>query len=65
MTGPRPDLDLTLARIDQPRGDGMGRALVLESKLWQLSILMDNPAELRALIDELQSGLDWLAEPPE
>ena len=64
MTQPPRNLDLTVARIDQARGDGMGRALVMESKLWQVSVLLDDPEELRALIDELQSGLDWLAEPP-
>ena len=64
MNQPPRNLDLTVARIDQPRGDGMGRALVVESKLWQVSVLLDDPEELRALIDELQSGLDWLAEPP-
>jgi hypothetical protein len=64
VTQPFRNPDLTVARIDQPRGDGMGRALVVESKSWQVSVLLDDPEELRALIDELQSGLDWLAEPP-
>ena len=64
MTQPTRNFDLTVARIDQPRGDGMGRALVVESKLWQVSVLLDDPEELRLLIDELQSGLDWLAETP-
>ena len=56
--------DLTVARIDQPRGDGMGRALVVESKLWQVSVLLDDPGEVQELIDELRSGLEWLEEPP-
>ena len=56
--------DLTVARIDQPRGDGMGRALVVESKLRQVSVLLDDPGDVQVLIDELRSGLEWLEEPP-
>ena len=56
--------DLTVARIDQPRGDGMGRALVVESKLWQVSVLLEDPGDVQELIDELRSGLEWLEEPP-
>jgi hypothetical protein len=56
--------DLTVARIDQPRGDGMGRALVVESKLWQVSVLLDDPGDVQELIDDLRSGLAWLEEPP-
>ena len=64
MTQPRRNPDLTVVRIDQPHGDGMGRALVVESKSWQVSVLLDDPGDVQELIDALQSGLDWLAEPP-
>ena len=42
----------------------MGRALVLESRLWQVSVLLDDPVEVQELIDDLRSGLAWLEEPP-
>jgi hypothetical protein len=64
VTEQRRNPDLTVARIDQPRGDGMGRALVVESRLWQVSVLLDDPGDVQELIDELRSALEWLEEPP-
>jgi hypothetical protein len=54
--------ELLVERIEHPRGDGMGRALTLECKASGLTIVMDDPAAVRALIDELVRALSWIDE---
>ena len=54
--------ELLVEWIEHPRGDGMGRALALESKNSGLTIVLDDPAAVRALIDELVRALSWLDE---
>jgi len=54
--------EIRVDRIEHARGDGLGRALVLDCRGGALSILVDDPAELRALIDELSRGVTWITE---
>jgi len=54
--------ELLVEWIEHPRGDGMGRALTLECKTSGLTIVLDDPAAVRALIDELVRALSWLDE---
>ncbi len=65
MTSSARDVDLAVERIDQPRGDGLGRALVVESRPKGLSVILDDPGDVRALTQDLESGLAWLEEPAE
>ncbi len=58
MNGSCPEL--LVDRIEHPRGDGMGRALVLECKASGLTLVLDDPASVRALIDDLVRALSWL-----
>ena len=53
---------LAVECFEHPRGDGMGRALALESRASGLSVLIDDPAEVRTLIAELVRALAWLDE---
>jgi hypothetical protein len=57
-----PRTPICVLRIDHPRGDGLGRALVLDCVGGSLAILFDDPAELRDLIGELTRGLAWVTE---
>jgi hypothetical protein len=59
-SGSRPELRVEW--IEHPRGDGMGRALALECKASGLTIVLDDPASVRALIDELVRALSWFDE---
>jgi hypothetical protein len=54
--------ELLVEWIEHPRGDGMGRALTLECKASGLTVVMDDPVAVRALIDELVRALSWLDE---
>lgn len=56
--------DIRVDRIEHARGDGLGRALVLDCRGsgGELSILFDDPAELRQLIEDLSGGVAWLTE---
>jgi len=55
-------LDICVARIDHPRGDGLGRALVLDCRGGSLVLLFDDPAEVCTLIAQLSDGLAWMTE---
>jgi hypothetical protein len=57
-------LEIAVHRIEHPRGDGMGRALTLECRASGLAVLLDDPADVSALIDDLQKALRWLDENP-
>ena len=49
-------------RIEHPRGDGLGRALVLDCRAGELTLLFDDPAEVVSLIHDLTGGLAWITE---
>jgi hypothetical protein len=49
-------------RIEHPRGDGLGRALVLDCRAGELTLLFDDPAEVVSLIHDLAGGLAWITE---
>ena len=53
---------ICVERIEHPRGDGLGRALVIDCLGGSLVLLLDDPAELRDLIGELTRGLAWVTE---
>jgi len=53
---------ICVERIEHPRGDGLGRALVLDCLGGSLVILLDDPSELCDLIGELTRGLAWVTE---
>ena len=53
---------ICVQRIEHARGDGLGRALVLDCLGGSLVILFDDPAELCELIDDLTRGLAWVTE---
>ena len=53
---------ICVQRIEHPRGDGLGRALVLDCLGGSLVILFDDPGELCDLIGELTRGLAWVTE---
>jgi hypothetical protein len=64
MSTPTPHLppEICVTRIEHPRGDGMGRALVVDCCGGSVVLLFDDPAQLRGLIDELSGGLAWITE---
>jgi hypothetical protein len=53
---------ICIQRIEHARGDGLGRALVVDCLGGSLVILLDDPAELCDLIGELTRGLAWITE---
>jgi len=57
-----PAAEICVIRIEHARGDGLGRALVLDCHEGSLSLLFDEPADLCSLIDELSRGLAWMTE---
>ncbi len=63
-TDPRTRSELSVNRIEHPRGDGMGRAITVECRGSGLSALLDDPEEVRALVGELQKALLWLSDEP-
>jgi hypothetical protein len=64
VTGSGPRSELSVHRIEHPRGDGMGRAITIECRGSGLSALLADPKEVRALIAELQKALLWLNGEP-
>jgi hypothetical protein len=59
---PDPVAEICVVRIEHPRGDGLGRALVLDCHGGSLTLLFDDPAQLCALIEQLSQGLAWMTE---
>lgn len=53
---------ICVQRIEHARGDGLGRALVIDCLGGSLVILLDDPAELCDLIGDLTRGLAWVTE---
>jgi hypothetical protein len=53
---------ICVERIEHARGDGLGRALVIDCLGGSLVILLDDPAELCDLIGDLTRGLAWVTE---
>ena len=62
MTAQTRCTEIRVQRIDHPRGDGLGRALVLDCHGGALTLLFDDPGELWILIEQLSDGLDWVTE---
>jgi hypothetical protein len=64
MTAETHCTDIRVDRIEHARGDGLGRALVLDCRGGGggLSLLLDDPAELRRLIEDLSRGVAWITE---
>jgi hypothetical protein len=54
--------EICVTRIEHPRGDGLGRALVLDCRGGSLMLLFDDPSELCTLIAQLTEGLAWVTE---
>jgi hypothetical protein len=54
--------EICVTRIDHPRGDGLGRALILDCRSGSLMLLFDDPTELCLLIQQLSEGLAWVTE---
>jgi len=54
--------EICVIRIEHARGDGLGRALVLDCHEGSLSLLFDDPADVCSLIDQLSQGLGWMTE---
>jgi hypothetical protein len=53
---------ICVERIEHPRGDGLGRALVVDCLGGALVILLDDAAEVCDLIGDLTRGLAWMTE---
>jgi hypothetical protein len=58
----RARVPICVQRIEHPRGDGLGRALVLDCLGGSLVILLDDPTEICHLVGELTTGLAWVTE---
>ena len=54
--------EICVTRIEHARGDGLGRALILDCRSGSLMLLFDDPAELCGLIAQLTEGLAWVTE---
>jgi hypothetical protein len=62
MTAETRCAEIRVDRIEHARGDGLGRALVLDCHGGSLTLLFDDPGDLRDLIAQLTTGLAWVTE---